>query len=130
MKTDRKGRIVPRRGDYRVANFVFHPENNYVKVMCTSGIVSWRVSADLSVGILILQAIKERRDNWLHTYAASIFSQLCVVPDPHFFEKHAALVNAQVEQHPEYYGKQKPDEDKEKDDQILKEEQELHEQTQ
>lgn len=127
MKTNRKGRIVPQGGDYRVGNFVFHKENKFIKVMCTSGIVSWRVSTDLAVGMLLLDAIKEHHDNWLKTYAASTFSQLCVVPDPHFFEKHAKLVNDQVEAHPEYYGKQPPTDDKEKDDQILNEEKELQE---
>lgn len=127
MKTDKKGRIRLQRGDYRTGNFVFHDEGRFIKVMAISGIVSWRVSTDTSMGMLLLAAIKEKRDTWLHVYAAGMFSQLCVVPDAEFFRKHAELVNAQVEAHPEYYGKEKPTDDKEKDDAVLKEERELHE---
>ena len=107
MKTNKKGKVVLQRGDYRVANFIFHEENNFIKVMALSGIVSWRVSLDTS--------------------AASTFSQLCVVPDPAFFAKHAELINAQTEAHPEYYGKPQPTDDKEADDKILQEEREFHE---
>lgn len=128
MKTNRKGQIRLQTGDYRVGNFVFRREPSYILVVATSGIVSWRVSLDLSVGMLLLQAIKEHHDNWLRTYAASTFSQLCVVPDSDFFAKHATIVNAQVEAHPEYYGKQKPTDDKATDDKILQEERELHDQ--
>lgn len=130
MKTDRKGRIRLQRGDYRVGNFVFHLEPAHVKVMSAAGVVSWRVSLDTAVGMLVAQALMEKKDNWLRTYAASTFSQLCVVPDPEFFTRHAALVNAQVEAHPEYYGKARPTDDKEEDDRILDEERELHEQIQ
>lgn len=128
MKTNRKGQIRLQTGDYRVGNFVFRKEPSYILVVATSGIVSWRVSLDLSVGMLLLQAIKEHHDNWLRTYAASTFSQLCVVPDADFFAKHATIVNAQVEAHPEYYGKTKPTDDKATDDKILQEERELHDQ--
>ena len=127
MKTNKKGKVVLQRGDYRVANFIFHEENNFIKVMAVSGIVSWRVSLDTSVGMLVAMAVKEKHDNWLRTYAASTFSQLCVVPDPAFFAKHAELINAQTEAHPEYYGKPQPTDDKEADDKILQEEREFHE---
>lgn len=129
MRTDRKGRIRLQSGDYRVGNFVFHAEPRHVKVTSSSGIVSWRVSLDTAIGILVEQAVRERKDNWLRTYAASTFSQLCVVPDPEFFTKHAALVNAQVAEHPEYYGKAAPTDDRAEDDRILEEERELHEAT-
>lgn len=127
MKTNRKGKIILQRGDYRVGNFIFHEENNFIKVMATSGIVSWRVWIDSSVGMLVKQAIAEKHDNWLRTYAAMNFSQLLVVPDPVFFESHAKLVNDQVDAHPEYYGKTKPTDDKSIDDKILQEEKELQE---
>ena len=70
MKTDRKGRIVLQRGDYRVNNFIFHLEPNHIKVMAISGIVSWRVSLDTSVGMLIANGIKEKQDQWLCIYAS------------------------------------------------------------
>ena len=127
MKTNRKAQIRLQKGDYRVGNFVFTAEPSYIRVVSVSGIVSWRVSLDLSVGMLILQAIKERHDNWLKTYAASVFSQLSVVPDNPFFIKHSILINEQVEAHPEFYGKQQPTDDKQEDDKILQEEKELHE---
>ena len=128
MKTDRKGHIKLQRGDYRVGNFIFHEETSFIKVMPISGMVSWRVSLAMSVGMLVKDAIKEKHDNWLAAYASSVFSQLCVVPDKDFFVKHAGLINAQAQAHPEYYGKTKPTDDKAEDDKILEEEQELHEQ--
>ncbi len=127
MKTDRKGRIRLERGDYRVGNFVFHHEPNHIKVMAISGMTSWRVSLDTAVGMLVAEGIKQKKDRWLGIYAACNFSQLCVVPDPDFLAKHAELVNAQTEAHPEFYGKEKPTEDKAADDAILKEEKELQE---
>lgn len=125
MKTDKKGKVTLQRGDYRTGNFIFHRESDFIKVMPVSGIASWRVSLDTSVGMLVEMAVKDRHDNWLHTYAASVLSQLCVVPDAAFFAKHADLVNAQAAAHPEYYGKAAPTDSKEEDDKILKEEREL-----
>ena len=125
MKVNRKGQIRLQRGDYRVGNFIFHAEGDHVKVVASSGIASWRVSLYTAVGTLIAEAIKEHHDPWLALYASSTFAQLCVVPDKEFFEKHAQLVNAQVDLHPEYYGKQPPTDDKEQDDAILQEEQQL-----
>ncbi len=125
MKTDRKGRIRLQRGDYRVGNFVFHTESNHIKVTATSGMASWRVSLDSSAGMLVANGIREKEDRWLGIYAASVFSQLLVVPDPGFFAKHAELVNAQTAAHPEFYGKPRPTDDKAEDGAILKEEEEL-----
>lgn len=127
MKTDRKGRIRLQGGDYRVGNFIFHEEPEHIKCMDISGLVSWRVSTETAVGMLVQMAIKEKHDGWLKGYAASIFSQLCVVPDVPFFVKHAELINAQTEAHPEYYGKLKPTDDKEADDKVLEEEKQLQE---
>ncbi len=127
MKTTRKGQIRLQRGDYRVGNFVFHTEPNHVKVTATSGMAAWRVSLDSSAGMLVANGIKEKQDRWLATYAASVFSQLLVVPDPGFFARHAELINAQTEAHPEFYGKTRPTDDKAEDDAALKEEQELQE---
>lgn len=127
MKLDKKGKIKLQHGDYRVGNFIFHEEGNHIKGMDISGLVSWRISKDTSVGMMLSMAIKEKHDGWLKGYAASIFSQLCVVPDVPFLVKHAELVNAQTVAHPEYYGKPKPTDDKEADDKILQEEKELHE---
>lgn len=125
MKTDRKGRIRLQKGDYRVGNFVLHKENGFIKVMATSGIVSWRISTDTTVGMLVEEAMNEKKDNWLAIYAAMNFSQLCTVPSPDFFRKHSELINAQVEAHPEYYGKEPPTDDKDFDDEIIKEEQQI-----
>lgn len=127
MKLNKKGQIRLQRGDYRVGNFIFHEEPEHIKCMDISGLVSWRVSADTSVGMLIKMGIKEKHDGWLKGYAASIFSQLCVVPDVPFLVKHAELINAQTAAHPEYYGKPLPTDDKSEDDKILQEEKELQE---
>jgi len=127
MKTNRKGKIRLQRGDYRVGNFIFHQEPGHIKVAAISGIASWRVSLDTAVGMLVSNGIKEKQDRWLGIYAACVFSQLLVVTDSDFFAKHAELINAQAEAHPEFYGKQKPTDDKAKDDEILKEEKELQE---
>lgn len=125
MKTDKNGHIRLQRGDYRSGNFIFHEENNHIKVSAISGMVSWRISTDTAVGQLIKLALKEKRDRWLGLYAGSVFSQLCVVPDSDYLRKYAELVNAQVLAHPEFYGKTKPTEDKAEDDKILQEEKEL-----
>ena len=127
MKLNKKGQIRLQRGDYRVGNFIFHEEPEHIKCMDISGLVSWRVSADTSVGMLIKMGIKEKHDGWLKGYAASIFSQLCVVPDVPFLVKHAELINAQTAAHPEYYGKPLPTDGKAEDDKILQEEKELQE---
>jgi len=127
MKTNSKGKVVLQHGDYRVGNFVFHKEPSHIKVTPISGIVSWRVAVETAIGWMITEALKEKHDNWLHMYASSTFSRLCVVPDQQFFEKHAELVNAQVDLHPEYYGKERPTDDKSADDKILQEEKELAE---
>ena len=127
MKTNSKGKVVLQHGDYRVGNFVFHKEPSHIKVTPISGIVSWRVAVETAIGWMLTEALKEKHDNWLHMYASSTFSQLCIVPDQQFFKKHAELVNAQAELHPEYYGKERPTDDKGADDKILQEEKELAE---
>lgn len=128
MKTNKKGVIKLQTGDYRVGNFVFHSEPKFVKVMPVSAIVSWRISTASPAGILVQTAIKEKHDNWLSAYATAVFSQLCVIPDQEFFTRHAELINAQVQNHPEHYGKTAPTDDKKTDDDILQEERELQEQ--
>lgn len=127
MKSNRKGKVVLQRGDYRVGNFVFHKEPSHIKVTAISGLVSWRVAVETAIGWMLTEALKEKHDNWLHMYASSTFSQLCIVPDQQFWEKHAELVNAQAELHPEYYGKERPTDDKASDDKILQEEKEFQE---
>lgn len=127
MKVNKKGQIVLQKGDYRVNNFIFHEEDNHIKVIAVSGIVSWRVFADSAIGQMILYAIREKLDDWLAIYAAMNFSQLMVVPDHDFFEKHAALVNNQTNSHPEFYGIPAEQPSKEEDDKIVEEEKELHE---
>lgn len=126
MKTDKNGKIVLQKGDYRTGNFVFHRENRFIKVMAVSGIVSWRISTDTAAGRLISIALQEKRDAWLQTYAAMNLSQLCVVPDSDYFVRIAELINSQTAQHPEFYGKEKT-ESKDEDDKILQEERELQE---
>lgn len=127
MKTNKKGKIVLQRGDYRTGNFVFHEENSFIKVMATSGIVSWRILADSAIGQMVRLAIKDKLDGWLSTYAAMNFSQLMVVPDAPFFSKHAELINFQTLAHPEFYGKSAEPVSKEEDDKIIAEEKELQE---
>lgn len=126
MKTNKKGKIVLQRKDYRVGNFIFHEENYHVKVMAISSIVSWRIGNDTAIGQMVKIAIKEHHDNWLKTYAAMIFSQLMIVPSGDFFEKHAKLLNDQTAAHPEFYGKSAEQISKEEDDKIVEEERELH----
>lgn len=127
MKTDRKGKIRLEKSDYRVGNFVFHLEPNHIKVMAISGMISWRIAIDTAIGDLVATGIKQKQDRWLGLYAAANFSQLCVVPNSDFFTKHAELINAQVNEHPQFYGKEKPTDDKAEDDRILQEEKELQE---
>ena len=127
MKTNRKGKIILQKGDYRVGNFVLHEENNFIKVMAISGIVSWKVIADSAIGQMLTMAIRDKLDNWLGIYCAMNFSQLMVVPDQKYFEEHAKLINDQTLKHPEFYGKLAEELSKEEDDKIVEEERELHE---
>lgn len=124
MKTNRKGKIILQRGDYRTGNFIFHDEGTFIKVMAVSGIVSWRVLAASAIGQMVAIALKNHHDNWLRTYAAMNFSQLLVVPDTDYFTKHADIVNAQTQKHPELYGIDS-DVSEDEDNRILKEEKEL-----
>lgn len=126
MKTDRKGRIILQKGDYRTGNFIFHEEENFVKVMASSGIISWRITKLSAIGQMVTIAIKEKREEWLKTYAAMNFSQLMIVPDSEYFVKHSQLLNDQTSLHPELYGV-KSDPSEEEDKQILQEEKELQE---
>lgn len=130
MKVTKNYKVRLQHGDYRVANFVFHTEKEHIKVQDINNLSSWRIHNNTAVAYLVKEAIDNKNDNFLHMYAASVFSQLCIVPDLPFFRKHAELLNQQTQQHPEYYGKTQDNNDEKEDGNIIDEERALYDETQ
>lgn len=114
------------KSDKRIGNFVYHPENDAVKLSDISGLITHRVSTLIPKGQFIAGAIENDYDKWLEAYAVVMFNVLSCVPDEQFLnELNNAAVNC-VERHPQLYGLKK-DIDKAEDDAILKDQKEYHE---
>ena len=127
MKTKIKNKVKLQRGDTQIGNFIIHEEKEHIKCTPLNGIISWRIHRGTAIGILLQNALKEKAEGWLKLYLTCTLHSLCTVPDIDFFKSQMEALNAQVEKHPEYYGKEKPTDDKKADDKVLEEEKQLHE---
>lgn len=114
------------KGDRRVGNFVYHLENNAVKVSDINGIVSHRISTFTPKGQFVAMAVEQKdKEDWLMAYAVTVFNVLSCVPDATFMEELNKSAKDCVERHPDIYGV-KPGIDKTDDDKILENEKEVH----
>lgn len=112
--------------DRRVGNFIYHREEDYIKVFDINGVISHRYSILTSKGMSLLSIYEDGNETALQNYAVVMFNVLGCVPDGEFLQKVNEAALECINRHPELYGLKK-DIGKEEDDAILQEERELEE---
>jgi len=95
--------------DLRVGNFVYHLENDYVKVYDINEMASHRVSTLIPKGQQLKIAIEsakegdERANIWLQQYAVVMFNALCCVFDIDFLSNVNKEAMDVIERHKKLY---------------------------
>jgi len=127
MKITKNGKIELEKNGFRVGNFVFENNEEYIKLSAVSGIFSHQVSTMTALGRFLSLAIEAGNEAFLHGYAATVFNASFTVPDKTFFEEINKACNECVMRHKEICYGVKKDVGDEEDARILDEERKLHE---
>lgn len=115
--------------DVRVGNFIYHREDDYIKVSDVSGMVSHRVSIYSVKGQQLQIALDgvdtdPRYRTWLEQYAVVLYNVLCCVFDVEFLSQINKSAVECAERHKKLYVKEVSDQE---DARILDEVKETHE---
>lgn len=123
-----KGKVKLDKRDYRVGNFVYSDEGDYIKMQDINRTVVHRIEKRIAKGQLLdmMLSAPEEHKKGLECYAVMMYNVLCVVPDPVFYNDMSSAVLACVNRHKNIYGI-KEDISDEEDKAILREEREFHE---
>ena len=120
MKVGKDGKLKLSKDERQIGNFIYKDEPLYIKIYDINSQMTHRVAKHLNIGRMLEMALKEKRNEWLHNYAAMVWNFSNIVTDEQFFlDIDKACVDC-VNRHKEFYGI-KEDITKEKDDEILQE---------
>ena len=125
MKVMKNGGLRLSQIDYRVANFVFSNFADAIGFSDISRNVQTRVSKRTFIGMMLEQAIKEKRDTFLHNYGTMLYYLVGLAPDDQFVKEAYSAAEACIRRNPDLYGAKETDEEKQQ--KIVQEEKELHE---
>lgn len=126
MKVTKDGKLKLAKNEKQIGSFVYKSEENHVKITDINSNLSHRVSTALNIGRMIESALKDKRENWLHNYAAMVWNFSNIVTDEQFFlDIDKACVDC-VNRHKEFYGIEE-DITPERDKEILEESKEVYE---
>lgn len=125
MRTTKDGKLKLSKDERQIGNFVYKNEPEHVKICDINSQITHRVSKTLNIGRMLEMALKDKRNNWLHNYAAMVYNFSNIVTDEQFFlDIDGACINC-VNRHKEFYGIEEditPEADKE----ILEESKEVY----
>lgn len=125
MRVSKDGKLKLAKNEKQIGSFVYKSEENHVKITDINSNLSHRVSTALNIGRMIESALKDKRDNWLHNYAAMLWNFSNIVTDEQFFlDIDKACVDC-VNRHKEFYGIEE-DITAEKDQEIIEESKEVY----
>ena len=125
MKTGKDGKLKLSKDERQVGTFVYKNEPEYIKICDINSQMTHRVAKHLNIGRMLEMALKEKRNEWLHNYAAMVWNFSNIVTDEQFFLDIDKACVACVNRHKEFYGIEEgitP----ERDAEILKEAQEVY----
>lgn len=120
MKTTKDGKLKLSKDERQIGNFIYKNEPEHIKICDINSNMTHRVSKRLNIGRMLEMALKEKRNEWLHNYAAMVWNFSNIVTDEQFFlDIDRACVEC-VNRHKEFYGI-KEDITPERDKEILEE---------
>ena len=126
MKVSKEGKLKLAKNERQIGNFIFKNEDEYVKICDINSQVTHRVSKGVHIGYMLEQALKERQDNYLHSYASLVYLFSNVITDEQFFADINKVCVDCVNRHKEFYGIEE-DITIEKDNEIIEEAREVYE---
>lgn len=105
--------------DVRVGNFIYHVEDDFIKVSDVSGMVSHRISTLCVKGQQMLMACQGVNDNprykvWLEQYAVVTFNVLSCIFDVEYLSAINTAAMDCIERHKDMYVKNVSEEDDER----------------
>lgn len=125
MKTTKDGKLKLSKDERQVGNFVYKNEPEYIKICDINSQMTHRVAKHLNIGRMLEMALKEKKDQYLATYAAMTWLYSNIVTDEQFFLDIDKACVACVNRHKEFYGI-KEDITPEQDKKILEESKEVY----
>lgn len=126
MKATKDGKLKLAKNERQINNFVFKNEEGYIKIGDINSQVTHRISKGVQMGLMLENALKDRADNFLHSYAALVYLFSNVVTDEQFFTDANKVCVDCINRHKEFYGIEE-DITAEKDNEILEEAREVYE---
>lgn len=126
MKATKDGKLKLAKNERQINNFVFKNEDGYIKIGDINSQVTHRVSKGVQMGLMLENALKDKADNFLHSYAALVYLFSNVVTDEQFFTDANKVCVDCINRHKEFYGIEE-DLTAEKDREILEEAREVYE---
>lgn len=125
MKTTKDGKLKLSKDERQIGSFVYKDEPEHIKICDINSQMTHRVAKHLNIGRMLETALKEKRNEWLHNYAAMTWLFSNIVTDEQFFlDIDKACVDC-VNRHKEFYGI-KEDITPEQDKEILDESKEVY----
>ena len=126
MKVGKDGKLKLSKDERQIGNFVYKNEPEHIKICDINSQMTHRVAKHLNIGRMLEMALKEKRNEWLHNYAAMTWLYSNIVTDEQFFLDIDNACVACVNRHKEFYGI-KEDITPEQDKEILEESKEVYE---
>ena len=126
MKTTKDGKLKLSKDERQIGNFIYKNEPEYIKICDINSQMTHRVAKHLNIGRMLEMALKEKRNEWLHNYAAMVWNFSNIVTDEQFFLDIDKACVACVNRHKEFYGI-KEDITPEQDKEILEESKDVYE---
>lgn len=128
MRVTKDNKVKLEAGEVRAGNFFFKVEKEHIKITDLGKLMSYRVQRKMAIGIWLENTIEMGKDaeETLRTYAAAVWTFLCLVPDQEAVSGIVRLTEEAMKRHPDWYGYKPVDDDK-ADAEAVQEMQELHE---
>ena len=126
MKVGKDGKLKLAKNERQIRNFVFKNEDSYIKICDINSQITHRISKGVHMGLMLENSLKDKADNFLHSYAALVYLFSNVVTDEQFFVDANKVCVDCINRHKEFYGIEE-DIAAEKDKEILEEAREVYE---
>ena len=126
MKKLANGEVRLAKNERRIGNFLVKEEPGHMKLTDLGGVMSFRVSKKMPVGVWLYNLYKRKDDSaedTLKVFVSTVWSTLSVVPDDEYIQLLLTSSRACLERHKEWYGMK--DVTDEEDAKIIEEEKEL-----
>ena len=107
MKKLANGEVRLAKNERRIGNFLVKEEPGHMKLTDLGGVMSFRVSKKMPVGVWLYNLYKRKDDSagdTLKVFVSTVWSTLSVVPDDEYIQLLLTGSRACLERHKEWYG--------------------------